>query len=334
MSDMKRQFRSRSHRAAIVLTIASLLVALWLLLNRQFIIDQVSVWQYHPNQEIVALVERSSMSDTGEFYFYASHPSLESRETFNDKCARKEHSTAILGCYNGRNIYIFDVPNEQLDGIREVTAAHEMLHAVYARLSEGERRRVDELLEAEYNKLKVDPKLAERIAFYARTEPGERNNELHSLIGTEVTSISPELETHFERYFIDRSRTIVLHAKYEKVFSDLQDRGKSLSDQLTSLADEIEADTFTYNKAVNQLDGEITAFNTKATNGGFATQEEFQADRTILLERADQLEAMRATITSKVAQYEALRQELTVVAGQSETLNRSIDSSLAPAPSL
>ena len=37
--------------------------------------------------------------------------------------------TAVLGCYANREISIFNVTDQRLDGIREVTAAHEMLHA-------------------------------------------------------------------------------------------------------------------------------------------------------------------------------------------------------------
>jgi hypothetical protein len=311
-----------------------MVAALVLLFNRQFVIDQISVWQYHPNSQVAALVDRTTMNKDGKFYFYASHPALEETQNFNKKCDRKEESTAILGCYTGRFIYIYNVTDTKLDGIREVTAAHEMLHAVYDRLSADEQTRLNVLLDAEYAKLKIDKKLAERMAFYARTEPGERENELHSVIGTEIAAISPELESHYKRYFTDRAQVVALHTKYESVFNDLQSRGESLSNQLTKLGDDIEASTVNYNRAVNQLNDDIMTFNTRANNGGFSSESEFNSTRNSLVTRASQLETQRLAINDMVKQYETLRQELLSIASQSEALNRSIDSSLAPAPSL
>jgi hypothetical protein len=225
----QRRSHGRSHVAALVIIIISVVVAFFLYANRQYVVDQVSVWQYHPNNAVTQLAVRSGMSDTGKFYFFASQPAIEEADTFNKDCGRKEESTAILGCYDGKNIYIYNVTNTQLDGIKETTAAHEMLHAAYARMSVGEKQTVDALLEAEYNKLKNDKEFAERMAFYARTEPGERDNELHSVIGTEVASISPALEAHYKEYFSDRRKVLALHDNYASVFAGLQAKGDALS---------------------------------------------------------------------------------------------------------
>lgn len=334
MSSKKRLLSGRSHVLALLAVGISVALAGWLLLNRQLVVDQISFWQYQPNSQIAELADRSSMNGNGKFYFYASHPAIEEAQDFNKQCDRKEQGTAVLGCYTGRFIYIYDVKDQKLDGIREVTASHEMLHAAYDRLNSEERKKVDALLEAEYNTLKNDKKLAERMAFYGRTEPGERDNELHSVIGTEIRSISPELETYYKRYFADRRQVVLLHQKYESVFIDLQSRGEMLSAQLTQLASDIEASSVEYNKSVTELNADITAFNTKARQGGFSSAAEFQAARASLVTRANQLEQQRAAINNKIAQYDSLRQELLSIASQSDALNRSIDSSLAPAPSL
>lgn len=334
MSNTNQQHSGRSHRLALFIVIFSIAAALLLVINRQYVVDQLTVWQYQPNADIVALADRSTMNEKGKFLFYASHPTLEAATDFNDKCDRKEQSTAILGCYTGRNIYIYNVTDEKLDGIREVTAAHEMLHAAYDRLSDDEKSKINKLLDAEHEKLKNDKRLAERMAFYARTEPGERENELHSVIGTEVASISPELEKYYGQYFDNRGNLVALHNKYESVFTSLQERGEALADQLTELGDTIEADSVEYNKDVNELNEDIATFNAKAEAGGFVSQDDFETARDALVARAGQLDAKRIEINNKVAQYEALRQELVSIASQSEALSRSIDSSLAPAPSL
>lgn len=274
------------------------------------------------------------MTDRGEFLFYASQPSLEGTQMFNEKCARIEQSSAILGCYNGQYIYIYDVKNEKLDGIREVTAAHEMLHAAYLRMSDNERAKVDRLVEAEYTKLSGNQEFAERMAFYARTEPGERDNELHSIIGTEVALIDPELEQHYTAYFTDRSKVVALHTQYASIFYELQARGKELSAELERLADQIEAASGAYNQATVALNNDIQSFNERANSGAFSSQAQFNAERASLVARVEGLEAQRAAINSDRARYNDLREELVAIASESEALNRSIDSSLAPAPSL
>lgn len=333
MSGMSRR-NSHGYIASLVVTAISVAITLFLVVNRQIIVDTVSAWQYEPTSEISAFVERTGMSEKGEFLFYASQPSLEGTQAFNSNCSRIEKSTAILGCYDGRQIYIYDVPNQKLDGIREVTSAHEMLHAAYIRLDDEYRREIDALLEAEYEKLKDNAEFSERMEFYARTEPGERANELHSIIGTEIAQISPQLETHYKRYFDDRNKTVALHSQYASVFAGVQARGKELSQQLTVLADQIDNDTVAYNAAVNQLNQDIAQFKARAENGEFESQQELDVALASLTARSAQLDARLAAIKDSRETYNALREELIAIASESEALNRSIDSSLAPAPSL
>jgi len=329
-----KQLKKRGHIKGLFIALFCLVVAIILFWNRQYIVDQLAVWQYQPSEEVASLVDRSGMDGVGEFYFYASHPQLQNATEFNQTCERKEEATAILGCYNGQYIYIYNVTNAQLDGIREVTAAHEMLHAAYARLSDNEKQRVNDLIDAEYKKLQSNKELAERLAFYDRTEPGERYNELHSIIGTEVAAVSDELESYYSQYFNDRSKTVKLYEQYASVFRQLQQRSEQISQQLTTLGDEIERESAAYNTAVSQFNTAVEDFNNRANNGEFASQAAFDAERAVLIARGEALESQRQTINTKVTQYEELRAELIGIAGESEALNRSLDSSLAPAPSL
>ena len=329
-----KQPNSNGYVASLVVILISCIAAYLLVANKQFVLDQVSAWQYKPSSEVVAFADRTTMTDLGRFYFYASRPAVEEAQDFNTDCSKQEQNTAILGCYDGRNIYVYNVTNAQLDGIREVTAAHEMLHAAYDRMSKTERAQVDTLVEAEYVRLQDDKDFAERMAFYARTEPGERDNELHSVIGTEVSNLSPELEAHYKKYFADRAKIVSLHERYASVFTSLQTKSNELSDQLTALGNDIEASTAAYNNNVGRLNKDIAAFNNRANSGEFSDQQSFQAERTQLQRRAVQLDAQRRDINDKFAQYNNLRTQLLAIASQSDALNRSIDSSLAPAPSL
>lgn len=331
-----KQWRRSSgfHTATLVITLVAVLTTGWLVVNRQSVVDQLAVWQYTPSAAVTSLAERADMSSGGRFLFYASQPAIEDSRTFNQSCTRKEQSTAILGCYDGRRIYVYDVTNEQLDGIKEVTAAHEMLHAAYQRLTPGEKSRVDKLLEVEYERIKDNKNVAERVAFYARVEPGERDNELHSVIGTEVANISPELEAHYKKYFTNRQAVVSLHAKYDAVFTSIQARSDALSSQVGTLGEKIEKGSRAYNASVAQLNQDIAGFNSRAANNDFSTRYEFDNARASLVARANELTATRDQLNDDVAAYSALRDELSQLAIQSEELNHSIDSTLSPAPSV
>jgi len=326
--------RSKGHAVSLLLIALSLLVAVLLIANRQQVVDQITIWQFKPSQEISGFAEQSGMSNSGKFYYYASQPSLESTQDFNTKCGRTEASTAILGCYSSKRIYIYNVTDDRLDGIKAVTAAHEMLHAAYERLSDAERSRINSLLDAEYQKLKGDADLTERMAFYERTEPGQQNNELHSVLGAEIASLSPELEKYFSRYFSDRSKVTKLHDSYSSVFEGLQERAENLSTRLHDLGNQIEEGTAAYNAAVERLNEDIQQFNSRAGSGGFDSEAQFESERSELIARTDQLERTRTDLNNTIQEYETLRAELSTIATQSEELNRSINSSLAPAPSL
>lgn len=310
------------------------LIAGWLWFNQQFVLDQIAVWQYRPTPEIAALVHRGDMSDRGEFLFYASQPVIEGTQKFNQECDRKEEGVAILGCYVANRIFIYDIKDSRLDGIREVTAAHEMLHAAYQRLGGSEREKVDRLLEAEYAKLSGEERFKERMAFYARTEPGERDNELHSVIGTEVANITPELEDHYKTYFTDRSKIVALHDSYQSVFAKIETQAKEIYAELTELGKSIEAKSSDYNKAVSSLNDDIQAFNERARNNRFSSQAQFASERAALSRRVDGILATRDQINVDIAKYEELRKQYNETASESQRLNDSLDSSLAPAPSI
>jgi len=308
--------------------------ALWLFLHRQYVIDQIIVWQYHPTSEVTTLANRTQLSREGTFIFYASQPAVEDATAFNKDCTSVEQSTAVLGCYTHEQIYIYNVTDSRLDGIKETTAAHEMLHAAYERLNPIERQHVNNLLEAEYAKLKDDKDFSDRMAIYARTEPGERDNELHSIIGTEVHTISPDLESYYSQYFTNRQALVNLHDAYNSLFTQLSAKKDALAQQLTALQAQIATETQRYNDAVARLNADIQAFNNQAAANGFKSQGDFDAERSALIARINALDSQRSAVNADVATYQELYAQYQAVVGQSETLNRSIDSKLAPAPSL
>jgi len=320
--------------SSLVISSVLILTALFLILNRQNITDQITVWQYHPTVEISSLVDRAGMNDNGKFYYLASQPKLDATSDFNKECDRIENDTSILGCYSSLRIYIYDVTDQQLDGVREVTATHETLHAIYARMSDGEKSQVDSLIETEYNKLKNDQDFADLMAFYARTEPGQRDNELHSIIGTEVAAISPELEAHYSKYFTNRQKVISLNAKYSGAFKQLKSRADALLSQYNALSTDIASRLEQYNANVASWNNDVADFNQKVENRQFTTQGQIDSLWNSLSRRSKDLTATRASLESDISKRNSILTEYNSIASESKKLYNIIDSTLAPAPSV
>jgi len=324
----------RSIAGRVVFSVVVLAVALGIFIYRQELIDQLNFWQYRPSEQVSAITERAELNDRGKFYFYTSRPEIQEREAFNGSCnTQRGETTVVLGCYVTQRIYLFNVADPKLDGIKEVTAAHEMLHAVYERLSAQERERINDLLQTEAEKI-TDAGFIELMKAYEASEPGERMNELHSIIGTQVATLSPELESYYARYFKDRSALAKLYAKYEGVFTDLKNRQTQLANELNALVEQINQATADYNKAVQELNVDVMAFNAKADSGGFASQAQFNVERNALIDRQQKIGKDRTEIDGFIATYNTKRQQLTEINSQAEALNHSINSNLSPLPSI
>jgi hypothetical protein len=313
--------------ASIVVLIAAGGAAIWALSNWQRIDDQFTVWKFIPTATLQEYVDRSTMSGEGEFLFYASVPTVHEDGDFDTVCSNRKEDVGILGCYlpSTKSIHLYDVTDERLDGIKEVIASHEMLHAAWDRMRPDEQAAVGALLEKEFEALAGDTDLAARMEFYAETEPGERLNELHSIIGTEIADLSPELEAHYATYFTDRGALVALHVTSDAVFTDLQARAEALVTSLDALRAGVEADFATYNAGYDSLNADIDSFNARADAGGFASQREFAAERAALIARQDSLDALFATIEQREAQYETGVNELNSLNAQVVELNSSIN---------
>jgi len=324
--------------STIIFCLILVVATIFILAYRQRIVDQITVWGYSASPEATNLVKRAGMNDNGIFYYYASQPALfdtSSAASFNKACSNTEKTTAILGCYSNSKIFINVISDKQLDGISEVTAAPETLHAIYNRLSDSEKTKVDKLLEDEYVALSKDKYYSDLLAFYSSYEPGQRDNELHSIIGTEVAKISPELEAYYDQYFTNRQDVVNLDVQYSSVFKSLKAKADALSGQIDSLLSTVTSLTNQYNNDAQQLKSDINSFNSRAQSGGFTSQSQFNAERAVLTGRANALDGMRATIQSDYKNYQSLVAEYNSYATQSKKLYDTINSnSLVSSPSL
>lgn len=324
---------SKSLVVRLLSSLVILSLAVVVFLNRQILVDSYVAWQYRPSPAVAAITERTKLTDEGKLYFYASQPQLNSREEFNNACTAKDSEQSIvLGCYAGMRIYVFSIDNPKLDGMKEVTAAHEMLHAAYDRLSDDERDRVDALVGAQLQRI-TDTRILSLVKEYDKTEPGERLNELHSILGTEVAQLNSELEAYYRQYFKDRGAVVALAESYGAVFDELKGRTDTLLTELSALADRIDKQNAEYTASAQSLNNDIETFNVRARSGQM-TRAEFDAQRATLEIRQESLQVSYDSIKADIALYDTKRKELEAINTESEILNRSIDSKLAPVPSI
>lgn len=231
------QFRRILSGLTSVLLIGVFAVVFW---QRQAVYDWWRLRDYTPPAAIVKLADSTTMNDLGRKLFYVHKPVLADSKTFNEHCNIDEQ-TIILGCYiTHQSIYVFDVKDKRLSGIEEVTAAHEMLHAAYDRLSTKERLRIDSLTAAAFKDL-TDARIKEVVASYKKRDESVVPNELHSILATEVRVLPAELESYYGRYFIDRKQIVALSEKYEKIFSDQQKHLAVLKAQIDNLEASLKA---------------------------------------------------------------------------------------------
>jgi len=319
-----------------LISLAIFLVSLWVIANKQYIIDEFNVFQYKPASEIQTISDKTTFTDKGKFYFYASNPSVQTASDFNNSCKRLESNNAILGCYTDKRIYVYDVENKQLDGIQEVTAAHETLHAIWDRMSDSDKTTVGSLLDDAYSKIK-DSDLSSRMDYYSRNEPGERLNELHSILGTEYPNLGTGLENYYKKYFNDRSKIVEFHKSYQSVFDNLKLQSESLYNDIQTKKTAIDASIAKYNSDILALESDYNALQASLSSVDRSSTyqvNQYNSKVQSLRSRSEALDTSRAQIikaqdayNKEVAQYNQL-----VVA--SNDLVNSIDSTLQASPSI
>jgi hypothetical protein len=209
---------------------------------RQDIVDRWQLFNYKPSSDVVALADSAALDGRGRDLFFVSDPKIEGGAEFNASCTDTGEQSIVLGCYSLQKIYIFNVTDTRLAGVKEVTAAHEMLHAAYERLSADERAKVDKMVKTQMGTIH-DAHLNELTDLYNKEEPGELLNEMHSIIGTEYGSLNPDLENYYKQYFSNRAKLVAFSNDYAATFTDSQKRIATYEAQLADLKSQIDKNT-------------------------------------------------------------------------------------------
>jgi hypothetical protein len=183
----------------LLVLLAVLVTGFFAIRNAQAIGDWAHGFMYSPPAEIKQLATDAGMNDLGTKLFYRFSPQIVDRQTLDHVCAGEE-----IGCTVGRNIYILRSVDAAEANRSTVTAAHEMLHVSYSRMSQQEIDALKAPLDVELAKPEAS-KIDEALKSYPTTD---YYNEAHSYIGSELSGISPTLESHYGKYFSDRTKTV------------------------------------------------------------------------------------------------------------------------------
>ena len=220
---------------------------------------------------MTAIINQLDLTHQAKGVLYRAKPQIDDDAAFNKDCDPSQGDLE-LGCYYNGRIYVLQITNPTLASEMTVVTAHELLHAEYARYPTAEKNQLTTELEQAYTQVAAAD-LAARMADYAKSEPGERDNELHSILGTEFPNLPADLEAHYRLYFVNRSIITNAHAAYQAVFNTQLDQINaelaqinSLKDQLTSLDDQLDADKAagaitTYNSLIPQQNALVDQVN-------------------------------------------------------------------------
>ena len=303
---------------SVILVAAAVAVAV----NFGVIRDIFIGFSYHPSEAMSEIREKLDLTGKGARIFNASLPELEERDEFNRICRGEENENAVLGCYRSERIYVYNILSDELNGIREVTAAHELLHAVYDRMGDGERRDLSAILLEIYKDNQEI--LGGEIELY---ENDKKEEELFVRAGTEIANLPEVLEQKYSEIFENQDRIVEFYNGYIGVFRRLEKRLEELLAKVTSLETEIAAKKEQYEAEASTLNNDIAEFNNCAkTPDCFTSRWAFNNKRSGLVARQNGLTALYNEINGMISEYNALAVEYNENLLHGQALNRAINS--------
>ena len=187
--------------AAIYLLITGFIAAP----SQYYFTDWQALRALKPGSVASEYITKLRLSEKSKLIIAGSNLEIKPKSDFNAAC-KPVGQVIELGCYIGGlpdHIYVMQIQDPKVQKVMDVTTTHELLHAAYARLTPQKKAEVDALLEKQLSTT-TDANLTKRLEGYATTEPGQQNNELHSIFGSEFRNLTPELETYYKQYFNDR----------------------------------------------------------------------------------------------------------------------------------
>lgn len=328
----------KKHEGKIVGLILCIL-ALGLLAFAMTQVDYVAITDtirgngYEAQGELADIIEQLQLTDDGMRILRATRPELQDRDAFNSNCTVELIEAVTLGCYSGNagRIYVYNIQNNDLDGIRQSVLAHELLHAVWARLGEEEKSRLMEEMDKVYENNEL---VRKNMAIY---ENQKDYSELHSVIGQMVQpdSLTGLLRTHYARYFKDHAAIVAFYEKYSEPFERTKKRIEELKKEIADGRAAVDTMIEKYTADNDRMTYDVNVFNACSRQAGcFKSVEQFAASREELIAREEQLEKDYRAIQSRIEEINLMIAEYNENVIVNTELQESISSKSAEPESL
>jgi hypothetical protein len=191
---------------------------------------------------MLKLAQDAGMTRRGKLIFLRSNPQLVSDPDLAKVCSSAQtNNNGFIeqGCFvpnqsdptTGR-IYIRQMSSE-LYSLEVSTAAYEMLHPAYISLTEQSDggAALNKAIESNLASLS-DDQLAAQVANFAKTEPGARDLELFSILGTGYSNISSDLAAYYAPYLTNLSTVVSLNDQVSQLFQNDVAQLKQLEDSI------------------------------------------------------------------------------------------------------
>ena len=302
------------------ITVAFLAAVFVTLTHFQDIADWFKLRNYTPPAAVKAFTIADTMTPHAVHLFYINHPVVESNvSTFRANCSIAEQ-TIVLGCYKGNEygIEIYNVKDPRLNGVQQVTAAHEMLHAAYDRLSTKDRDSVDAMLQNYYQHDLTDQRIKDTINAYKKTEPNDVVNEMHSVFGTEVANLPAPLEQYYKQYFTNRAQVTNFAASYEGEFTKRKSQIDADDQQLSIMKTQI-------NSEESSLQAQLAGLQADRAS---VENSDSQTVVNAYNSRVNAYNAGVRKLQSDITTYNALVVARNVIAAELDSLQSSLDTRL------
>lgn len=316
----------RASASIVTLMVSAALLAV-MYVNRQTIKDQYVVHASEVSPNAYTLMGNLDLTNRGAFIYKASQPQVQTATEFNTSCGNviREHSI-VLGCYTRQRLFVYDVTDQRLNGVKEVTAAHEMLHAAYERLPQKERIPLNNQLKTAAASIE-DQRFKDTLADYKQTEPDQIENELHSILGTEIAVLPSPLEKYYQKYFNNRSKIVAYSNQYAKTFTDIDAQIKSFDTTLANLREQKESLEFAINNLKTAIDNKMKQMNSLRGSG------DIQAYNQLVPEYNQQINAYNSKVDdlkSIVNNYNSVVKQRNELATTQNELVKQLDSNYSP----
>jgi hypothetical protein len=312
------------------------LVIIWLVAVGLFIakLQNITDWWrlrgYVPPTAVVKLANEDTMTSYTRHLFYLNRPKLLTTvKSFRNYCPENEN-TIVLGCYHPDQdgIFVYAVNDPTLAGVQQVTAAHEVLHAVYARLSGHARAQLNsELMNYDKHGL-TNPLVKAEVKLYQKTEPGSVMDEMSCTFGTEIAHLPAPLEAYYAKYFSNRAVIVAYEQQYQAAFSSRQTQIAQDDSQLATMKTQIDTLDNQLQSSLNSLNTQLASLMSLRNASELAS---YNAGVPAYNDLVNTYNANVQTVENLVTQYNQLVTTRNQIAGQLTTLASALDTRVTPA---